>query len=898
MAGSDTEIQVQLTADMAQLQAGMDAGAASVASATEAMQGSFATASAEMQAQSDAIVDANVAAYQKSVAAQNAAMTQMVTSAKVAAVEVEEVTAAVTVNSRVMGEVSTIASEALAGNFGRIRRSAAALANQSGLLQAAFTPLGLAIIATVAAAYELAKGYLDATARATEFSAALLTNGDAVGMTSDQLRTAADRLSAFSGNSKAADEIMQKLASSGKLTGQALVDAGTGASNIMRLTGESSAQAAKEVEKLGDNPAKAVVELNNKFHFLTVELYDQITALQKNGQQYEATELAAKAFADNTSERIEKLNQQMGFWESRWDGFKQRISDADHALQKFFDPTLAQSADTATHAWFQSQQMLNKAIKDGASASTIANLKDITESYRQNAVALRAKVRAEEDSAKAQGAASDKAAKTIAEIDAQEKFNKTLKDTSHLQEAIAEAKRRAEEIHKNDPESESIKGINFDASGAITGGEQWTATIAKLTKEYSNAGAEARKASQEAKKAASEQMNDLEMVRAGTAANTAERIQADAAILASATRLYGANSSQQKAALTQMLADEKAYNADVLKEQQKASKEVIDASIKRAGDDLKIRQEQVATQFALGQISKQQELAQLSAANEAEYALELDALKKYQATLDQKTKAYSDSVKEIEKLEANHKLAMVKSNDDVQKANLASWEKYLKPINGAFQQSINGMIQGTQTFKNGLDNILRSILASYVQLGIQTAIHWATTEAAKTTATTVGAAQRSIVESTAAAESKAADAATGKSQITSAAATGAAKAYQAIVGIPYVGPVLAPIAAGVAFAGIEAFSGMISSAQGGWERVPIDGMMTELHKDEMVLPAHVANPIRDMAKNGGGQGGGGQVHIHANDARSFKDMLRRNPGALAGALKQANRMGHLSGATR
>jgi hypothetical protein len=183
-------------------------------------------------------------------------------------------------------------------------------------------------------------------------------------------------------------------------------------------------------------------------------------------------------------------------------------------------------------------------------------------------------------------------------------------------------------------------------------------------------------------------------------------------------------------------------------------------------------------------------------------------------------------------------------------------------------------------------------------MGIDMVVKWVANEAAKTTATTVGAASRTIVEETAAAQSKATDAATGKSQITSAAATGAAKAYQAIVGIPYVGPILAPIAAGVAFAGIEAFSGMISSARGGWERVPIDGAMTELHKDEMVLPAHVANPIRDMAKNGGGQGGGGQVHIHATDARSFKDMLRRNPGALAGALKQAGRMGHLSGARR
>jgi phage-related minor tail protein len=822
MAGSDTEIQVQLTAETAQLQAGMEAGAASVAQATEAMQGSFATASAEMQAQTDAIVDANVASYQRTVTAQNAAMTQITTSAKVAAVEVEAATTTIAVNSRVMGEVSTIASEALSGNFGRIRRSAAALANQAGLLQAVFTPLGIAIIATVAAAYELASGYIAATERANDFSAALLTNGDAVGMTSDQLRTAADSVASFSGNSKAADEIMQKLASSGKLTGQALVDAGTGASNIMRLTGESSAQAAKEIEKLGDNPAKAVVELNNKFHFLTVELYDQITALQKNGQAYEATELAAKAFADNTSERIENLNEKMGYFAGMFEHFKIGLATTDQALQKFFDPTLAQRSTQATHQAFEMQERLNKAIRDGASASDIAKLKDLTEEYRKNALAMRARVRAQEDSAKAEGAASDKAAKTIAEIDAQEKFNKTLKDTSHLQEAIAEAKQRAESIHKSDPGSESIKGINFDASGAVAGGEQWAATVAKLTKEYGEKLTPAIKASSNAgRDAAREASNALDMQRLGTEQNSAARIQADAAILAS-TKAY---SNEQRSALSQLLSDERSYDASVVK----ARKDALAATA-----------------------SEEKKNAAL--------------IKK---AYDQ---AYADAAK--------------------------SWHKYLDPINRAFQQSIQGMIQGTQTFKQMTQHLLQSIVASYAQSALNELENHIITQHAKTAATAAGAAERATIEAGAAAQSKAADAATGKSQITSAAATGAAKAYQAIVGIPYVGPILAPIAAGVAFAGIEAFSGMISSARGGWERVPIDGAMTELHKDEMVLPAHVANPIRDMAKNGGGQGGGGQVHIHANDARSFKDMLRRNPGALAGALKQAGRMGHLSGARR
>jgi hypothetical protein len=436
-----------------------------------------------------------------------------------------------------------------------------------------------------------------------------------------------------------------------------------------------------------------------------------------------------------------------------------------------------------------------------------------------------------------------------------------------------------------------LKGYNFDASGAVTGGEEWDATVKKLTKEYSNAGSEARKAAAEAKKAAAEQMNALEMVRAGTAANTAERIQADAAVLASATRLYGANSSQQKSALAQMLSDEKAYDAAVIKADNERAQKLTQQTVSSAQSQLAVEKEKIATSYALHQSSQKQEIAQLAAANDAEYALELQAYQKQLALLDLTAKARQQINTEIEKLQQKHDLEMQKISDDAAKANQQMWEKRLQPISQAFNTSINGMIQGTQTLRQSLANIGDSIVAKYAQMGIDMLVKWVATEAAKTTATAVGTEQRQTIEQSAATQSKITDAATGKSQITSAAATGAAKAYQAIVGIPIVGPVLAPIAAGVAFAGIEAFSGMISSAQGGWERVPADGMMTELHKNEMVLPAATADHVRN-SMGGKGGGGGNHFHIHANDSKSFAESMRRDPRGFAAAAKRASRMGH------
>ena len=88
--------------------------------------------------------------------------------------------------------------------------------------------------------------------------------------------------------------------------------------------------------------------------------------------------------------------------------------------------------------------------------------------------------------------------------------------------------------------------------------------------------------------------------------------------------------------------------------------------------------------------------------------------------------------------------------------------------------------------------------------------------------------------------------------------------------------------------------------------MPYDGALTELHKDEMVLPASIANPLRAMtlampadagsalqtlaapsapggasmaAPNATGSSGGGpivvQMNVQATDAASFNNRLQQ-----------------------
>ena len=123
----------------------------------------------------------------------------------------------------------------------------------------------------------------------------------------------------------------------------------------------------------------------------------------------------------------------------------------------------------------------------------------------------------------------------------------------------------------------------------------------------------------------------------------------------------------------------------------------------------------------------------------------------------------------------------------------------------------------------------------------------------------------------------------------------AAEAFKAIAGIPYVGPFLAVGAAAAAMAAVYGLmSGMggggsststtttrIPSAAGGWDIPAGINPLTQLHENEMVLPAEHAQTIREMA----GQSGGDDSTIIINSTGG--DFIHKKD--LAKLLKQMKR---------
>ena len=164
----------------------------------------------------------------------------------------------------------------------------------------------------------------------------------------------------------------------------------------------------------------------------------------------------------------------------------------------------------------------------------------------------------------------------------------------------------------------------------------------------------------------------------------------------------------------------------------------------------------------------------------------------------------------------------------------------------------------------------------------ETAVH-ATAESAKTGATVAGAATRTATEAAASTAAKGFSISTALTDIASNAVRAATGAYAAIAGIPVVGPVLAPAAAAAALYGVYALGKSMFSAEQGFGSVPYDGAVTELHKEEMVLPAKYANPLRDGLVNGNGLGGGEQPAPEVNLDQTFVNLL--DPQAMVDAMQ-------------
>lgn len=305
---------------------------------------------------------------------------------------------------------------------------------------------------------------------------------------------------------------------------------------------------------------------------------------------------------------------------------------------------------------------------------------------------------------------------------------------------------------------------------------------------------------------------------------------------------------------------------------------------------LETQRQHVQAMASIGAISSTDAIAREQSLADAIYKIKSDELKKEMHLAAGQPTEQARINAEMLRAADSHAAAMQSLADKSAAVQVKASESVVQPTLSAFSQITTGFVEGTLTRQQAELRLGDAIVAETINAGVQALAHHLAIEDAKTLATAEGTAERLALHVWAEAEAAAVHALHAVEWIVTEAAKAAASAFTALAGIPVVGPALAVAASVAAGAEVLSLVGKVASAEGGWDRVPYDGAAAILHKDEMVLPAELAEGVRNMA--GGAGGGETHVHIHAMDSQSFGDFLRRNPAALLNALGHAHRTGH------
>lgn len=249
-----------------------------------------------------------------------------------------------------------------------------------------------------------------------------------------------------------------------------------------------------------------------------------------------------------------------------------------------------------------------------------------------------------------------------------------------------------------------------------------------------------------------------------------------------------------------------------------------------------------------------------------------EAIKSINEKIEAETQSHEDKLQQIRD---KGLLDYQKANQEVSTATNKVWSSTYDAMASHLESSLKKGIEHGFNFQATMRGLALTVLDNWADMATKMLAQWVKSllfqktasaastavdvaghtagEAAKTTSTVVGTQARVTATTAGAAEERSVTATTAMQSIGANASKAAAGAYAAFAAIPIVGPVLGAAAAAATFAAVLAFGAFVS-AEGGQAQVPYDGQMSMLHKDEMVLPAWAASPLRASLRAANGNG--------------------------------------------
>lgn len=761
--------------------------------------------------------------------------------------------------------------------FGGIGPAARAL---GGYVAGLINPFTVA----AAAAAALAVAYKQGSDEGSAFQRALIVTGNQSGQTADSMANLAKQVSSVTGTTGAAADALTQIVATGKIASDQFKNIAIAAVAFESATGQAVEDTVAQFQKLAEDPAKASAELNEQYHYLTAAVYEQIRALQQQGDTVGAANLAEETYANALKARADAVKQNLGAIEGAWNSVKGAAKAAWDAMlnvgrEQTIDEQIASvRADLEKAANQKSRSFVDQALGQG----------DFITPEAQAGLKLRLQF-LEQQKATQQGIAA--AQKLSAEqnekaIAAQQKIDtitqSSLSKAEQRNKAITDYKKLLEDIRKVNPNDERLKQSNVDR------------VMADLNEKYADPkGPRARKPAAYQDDAATRMLLSLKeqeaTLRSQLTTNekltTSQRALAQFEQQIADLKNKGTLTAQQKSLqvnelqIRAQLEQNVALEDEIKKREQLTKLQAFQQSLEAsraqeregyadqlAGSTLgpEARQRLQAEQKIRQDYQRQLERAARDRTNgsitEDTYRAETEALKQ---NLDERLAMQQEYYAALDELNGNAAVGAQRAISEYseQAKNIANQTQSfvggtLESLTTGIADSLTDAITHTKDLGDAMaslgETILTQVVSSLIEMGARYAINAALEVAGLTTVQTAKAALGATAGAGYAA------AVTGQS--TAEVNLAALNAFASTAAIPIVGPALAPAAAATAAAATAPFaaaaiaaasSAIAGAATGGFSEGGYTGPGGKYDPAGIVHKGEVVWSQADIARAGG-----------------------------------------------
>ncbi len=284
-------------------------------------------------------------------------------------------------------------------------------------------PIGL----LAAAIGGLSVAYLTGQRQADDFNKAIISTGNASGLTAQQLTDMLGRLGK-SGNFSEASEALLALVRSGRQVGSAFEDVARAATEMSAVTGRSAGDIATELAGAKGKVADLAAEYNRQYHFMNVDTFAQIEALERQGRSMDALKLLAGTLASEMSARNREIEASTRGIVKAWD-------DATKAVKRYWQELKSRTA--ADPETFKLQVLQGQLEDSRKLPDSTLNRKNI-EFLEKEIALLQKRISVREEGRRAQAEGQED----------QDSFIQASKDLNAQLDNVSPAKKRAAAIRE------------------------------------------------------------------------------------------------------------------------------------------------------------------------------------------------------------------------------------------------------------------------------------------------------------------------------------------------------------------------------------------------------------------------------------------------------------------